>query len=138
MKAIKLFALLMAFGFIGCTHIIDYKDFKPIYSVVNSSSETINMIYTLQPSAAEKGYHVTDTIAINAHDTIDLAFLGYYADKQCKPSSIFQKMEFQSKSGATIKEMNSINDEDWLSVEVFWGEYAKYAAWGWLYEFKNN
>ena len=138
MKKNIMFAILMALGLIGCTR-IDYKDYKPIYYVVNQSDEVVDIVYTLQPSIAEQGFKQIDTIEINVCDTAEIALLGQLnMEKTCKPAAMFSNLKFISKSGKVLKETNSINNKEWSSINISNGEYADIWAYGWLYEFKKE
>lgn len=138
MKAVKLFAILMVLGFTGCVT-IDYKDFKPVYYVINQSDQTIDLVYTLRQEIAEQGFKQTDTIEINVCDTAAIEMLGpLEMERECRPSAMFSNIKFVTKSGKVIKEMSSINDKEWTDFNIAKGRYMDLWAYGWLYEFKEE
>ena len=128
-----LLGLITMISLTGCWLGVDKADFKPVYYVVNQSSQNVDLVYTLRQDIAEQGFKQTDTIEINSNDTALLDFRGAVIEKECKPAGMFSAMKFVSKSGKVIQELDKVNNADWVEChgeEIF--------SLGWLYEFKEE
>ena len=137
MKKKFLFLGLMLISLTGCWLGVDRGQLRPIYYISNHSNEDVCLIYTLQPSIVEQGVKPNDTIEIKANDTIVLDFWNPYVietEKNCKPNSMFNSMKFTTKSGIVIRELDKINNDDWISYSIKGMSFA----FGWLYEFKKE
>ena len=134
-----LLGLIMMISLTGCWLGVDKADFKPVYYVVNQSSQNVDLVYTLRQDIAEQGFKQTDTIEINVCDTATIELLGRLEiESECRPSFVFSNIKFVSKSGKVVKEISSINNKEWIGSPIEKGEYAGKFTYGWRYEFKEE
>ena len=135
MKLIQLFSLEIILLLFLCCKRVDPIDYKPIYFFANSSTENINLVYTLQEQVSGTKYAQIDTVEIAAQDTISLLFLGKYENSdRMRPQHIFKRIQFFSLEGEKLLDMNDICDEQWELINIE-GIYGDLFAYGWLYTF---